>query len=449
MQPGGVVTQRNLRNRAMALFCACALGLGLPAHAQEEPMKLSMQSALLFALKESPRLAQMQERRTQAKFASDEADSVYMPQISARAEVGAEYNDPGIYDRGRLLTTSDGNTTAAVLVNLSLRQMIYDAVNAAESEKRTQLMTSAERSLRVEERDVLSRTIRSYLEVYRLERDVENNHVFLDSMTHLVERLRKAYEAGAESKAKMKYADARLTLAQSRYTMSQSTLNDARNKLQQYTGVLPAFTTALPSELDLTRNELDYYQKLSLERNQELKLNHSNILAGKHEVEKARGAYMPKVNFVLEGEHDNNINQLRQRNARAMFQVQYDVFNGNATDASVNRANSKLREMEFERKEILDQIRTEVAQVYNEILSARQTIELKKKEAQAYRATREVNMQALGKGDLDTFEVIENEERLQTANQDINRLESQLYASSYDLLRQIGTLEKARFCESC
>lgn len=417
---------------------------------EDDPViSLSMQTAVLFALDENPRVEQSKEQKNQATFSADEARSVYYPQVSFSGEFGREYNDPGLYSPNVEDGRKESNVTSASQTNLSLRQMILDVPARQEVLRREQLASSAGLSVVLEEEDIVSKTIEAYLDVFRLQKNVENNQVFLESMTALTERLRVAFEAGAESRSKMKYAQARLALAQARHASSKTELAEAIKDLEKYTGPLPDFVASLPPELDLTQKDVDYYYTLALAQNTDIALNDSDRVAGERDIVKARGGYFPKVNLLVEGQQDTNYGELTQKQGRAVVQMQFDLFKGFAGKAATQRAESRVREIDYAKEEILDNIRTSLAQAFADIISSRETIDLKVSEAGSYEALRDVNLQALGKGDIEIFDVIENEERLQSANQELVRLKTDLYRRSYQLLRIIGALGKARFCQTC
>lgn len=437
-----------LKTSVAALSCVvCLCVLGVPAATAEDPMDLSLQSAVFFALEESMRIGVSEEQAVQAEHAIDEARSSYFPQVEVSSEIGAEYNDPGVYKAGA--GADGGNITSAGGLRFSMRQMIFDGPAIAEVDRRKKVAEAADVMTVVTSQQVISDAVKIYLDIYKFQNEYTTARNLVKSLDYYVNRLKQAVGAGAESEAKYKYAKARLDLAMSRSTSAAASVNESVHKLQRYTGPLPEFSAMRPVELDLLEYDIEFLEAMAVTQNPELLLADFNIEASKLDVKRQNREYLPKVNFVMEGRHDQNFGEVREREGRAMVQIKYDIFKGGAREASKKRLLSRVKEMEYEKEDMLREIKTDLSTAYSEILSDKEKAALKQKEVLSYIDLQKINQEALDQGDLDIFEVIENEERLGNAQSELNQLDVNLYKKSYELLQHIGALKKQRFCESC
>lgn len=442
--------------KQMRVFLHCAL-LGVAtitllhgafAYAQEEEaMPLSLQSAVMFALQESPKIGISEEQTVQAGEAINEAKSVYYPKVDVSTEIGKEYSDPGIY--GPLATTDDPNLTTAANARLSLRQIIFDGAVFTEVDRREQALQSAHASSLITQQQIASDTIKNYLDIYKYQNDYANAQNLIKSLEFYVNRLKQAVDAGAESEAKFKFAQARLDLAKNRINTANSALNESTHKLQLLTGPLPAFLTVKPEELNLTSYELDFFHELAVSDNPELLLAESDIKTGKLDVKRQHKEFLPKLNLVADASQEQHFGELREREARAMIQLKYDIFDGFARESTEARLKSRVRELEYEKEDTLREVKSELSTLYSEILADQEKAKLKQKEIVSYISLQKINLEALDQGDMDIFEVIENEERLNTAQSELNQLTVNTFIRSYQILRFIGAMKKQRFCESC
>ncbi len=415
-----------------------------------EGLEISLASAVLFALEEDPQIKMALERTKQAGYALDEARADYYPQISLRASTGKEFNDPAAFKGADAGVRKDHLNTSAE-ASLSLRQVIFDVATFAEIDRRKTLVDSADLEALISRQEIIEETVGAYLTVLQKQQDLEESRVFLQEMTALIDRISKAYEAGAESKGKLDYARARLESAKSAFTRTQSSLEDALDTLESITGKLSAFRAYEPKAIDLSGYGLEFLYDLAMGRNPDIHLSHIQLDAEQANLRKEFGEYFPEFNFLVEAEqsHDEGGDIGRVRQASAMLEMRYDLFSGFSRKARGNRVESRIAEIEWEKREKERDIKKNIQLAYNEMTSSRQTIESKQKELNSYLELKRLYKRQLGQGEIDLFEVIENEERINRANTEIHGLQHDLYLRSYELLRLVGSLRKTRFCESC
>lgn len=411
---------------------------------------ISLESAILFSLYESTKIKIAEERQNQAEYSIDEAKSEYYPDITLTVEGGVEYNDPA----GFADPPADGSTSYTGVssdINLSLRQMIFDKTKFMEVARRQQLVStkSIESELIIE--DVLENTITTYIDVLAAQKEAYLSGEMLVNLNELVEKIQFAYESGGLSKARFDFANARLALAESKYNASVSNYKDAVSRLEALIGPMPEYLVIEPDTLNVQEYDMNFYKHLAKKKNAELQLINSNITATKYDFRRQKATYLPKVDFVWEaGQGYNQGGDVgRARDSSAMFRLQYDIFKGGERQAAKERIKSKIRELEYEKEDLIKEITKNVKVSYNEIQGIKDTIQAKSREVDAYLSLREIAQRASAEGEVDLFQSIENEEDIYDSLNQIFKLEADSYKKSYSLLKLIGSLKKTKFCESC
>lgn len=392
----------------------------------------------------------LQEQVKQTGYALEEAKAAYYPSVEVQAEAGREFNDPAAFNDSES-SSKRSNVNNSIDVNLSLRQMIFDRARTSEIARREKLGDSKRVEAVITEQDVMTDTVNAYLDVLAAQKEVRASADVLKTVMALVEKVRLAYEGGAESRAKFDFSTARLALAKSKYNKAVAAYKDSVSGLETLTGVLPAFTVTEPEELEIQTYDLEFYRHLAANKNSDVVLIDSNIEAASMDLEKQKAAYLPKVDFVIETGHsiDKGGEVGHVRDASAMVQVKYDIFKGFQRRAAENRVASRIKELSYEKEDILKDVRDQVQSAYHDINSLHNTIEAKKAEARSYISLREINRKSVEEGEVDLFEAIKNEEDLGDALLELSGLQDDLHRKSYEMLRLIGALKKSKFCESC
>ena len=83
---------------------------------------ISLNTIILFALENNPQIEALEYRKDQADHAIREKWSEYLPQVTARAEFGREYNEPG----GGDIAPGSGKTNNAANLAFTIEQVIFN-----------------------------------------------------------------------------------------------------------------------------------------------------------------------------------------------------------------------------------------------------------------------------------------------------------------------------------
>jgi len=410
-----------------------------------EKLDLSLSSVVLFALHENPDIGMAQEKATQSEFFIEEAKADYYPTLQMTASGAREYNNPASGADGSVVNNSSS-------LSLVAEQVIFNGFETVEEVRRRKELTEvAHYQTRGVINEVLNDSINYYLSIYRYQKTLDDMDHFIAEVDKVVETIKQMYEAGAASKAMLDYAQSRLSFARTEYNDAMASLNDALSNLEFLTGRLPPFNAIPPEQLHPDKLDIDEYLDFAMDNNTDIKLNESDRQAMKHTLNIERSAYFPDVSLRLEaGQTNNDGGEVGpDKNVKALFEVQYEIFDGFARKNATKRTKSQLKELDIREDKIVSELKKDIKLYYNQIQSIKSAIELTQDEIVSNEALQELNRENFKLGTINLIELIEGEERLNAARIREHTLMSNLYLNTYQLLLEVGSLKEHYFCGSC
>lgn len=422
---------------------------GITAEAETAPTQLqspdvlTLESAVLFAFHENPDIQISKLREDQAYYAAETAKSGLYPQLDLTTEISQQYNAPS-------RTTPSG---ASYKVALAARQRIYDGRSTQEQiAQKEQEHQSAAIYTEIGQEEVLFKVIENYLIILRLQRTAMHNKHLVNVLSDISEKVRYSTEIGGSSQAKLDYSKARLAFAKNQLTETITSLNDAINDLEALTGPLPPFTAVLPQNIKISQYHLDEYQELARQYNNEVILNQSDHKALQHQWNSEKGKKKPQINFHLkatESDDEGGVNVDRKREGRAILEMRYNIFDGWKRDNTMNRIDSKIKELEVNNSKIEKDLTRDIKQAYNQLIAIQQSVKATDEEIQANKSLQKLNRENFELGTIDIIELIEGEERLNIAYAKRHQLISDYFMNMYGLVLRVGLIDKTFFCVSC
>ena len=440
-----------LRITVMACFFLCVLSYGASDCVAQDQNVLSLDSAVLFALHESLDTKIATEQAKQAQYSLDEAKAEYAPEIRFTGSIAKEYNSPATFEEDGAVFNAGFATTNTYDVGVTLRQVLFDKTKTREVLARKKRLQASNFEVDIVEADLIEEVVFAYIDVLKAQKDLKFSKTAFHGIEKLVQKVEVAFEAGGESKAKLDFAQARLSLAESNYNNAESSFHNAKTTLEALTGPLPDFVAQEPEGLRINDHDLDYYEDLAAKENGELKVIQSGIEAAQSDFQKQRANYLPTVNLVADASQTNDkggdVGKVRA--ASIGIEVDYLLFSGFQREAQKNSAASRVRQLELEKEDLIKDITAEIKLNYQDIQATYQEIVTKFQEVKSYYSLRKIADKSLEEGELDLFQSIENEENIYEAVTEIYNLKSEIYKSSYSLLKLISSLKKQSFCGSC
>lgn len=411
------------------------------------PIEMSLSTAILFALNSNPDVEIAKTRAEQAEHFLEEGKAPLLPQVTFKADGGAQYDKPS--------ASTDGwksDTVETYDLNVTVEQLIYDGNRTtSEIKRRNELVNVGNMKTEIKAQEVISDTIKHYLDVLRYQKAVSDMRLFLTKVQGIVDIVEDMYEAGGTSKTTLDYAQSRLSFAEAEMNNTISSLNSSISKLEFLTGKMPPFLAEAPDELNPDQYRMDFYLELAKAGNAKVLENAYAKEAAHLKVKNEMGKYHPQVKFQLETAtaYNDGGDTGPDRGWGAVLRLEYQIFDGFARRAAKNKANSFVRELEIKDRKIIKELQRDLELAYNQVVSLEETIRATEAEIQSNIALQELNRENFKLGEINIIELIEGEERLNSSRIKRHRLRSDLMRSTYNLLILAGELTDQYFCESC
>ena len=421
--------------------------LFISAYNQATAAELSLEQAIALALQNSPEINIAGEQTIQSGFAVEEAKGIYYPQVDVFAEAGREFNDPG-NTRGSTIATGEAITNNSVNTTLSINQQLFDGFKTTEEiKRRKQLVSSSEiQAIRIKEQ-IMMDTIEAYLSILRYQRADKASFIFLHGMDEVEKKLVLMVNAGAESPAKLKFVQARLASARQNKINILSNLASAKHDLEKIVGQQINFEAQYSFDAHRVYDNIDTHYNLAFEHNKELLVQQSDRKALEHQLASLHGGKYPTLNALvrLNQNHDVGGEIGRDRNASAMLQANFRVFDGFTGNASRNRVASQINEIDYSIDETKRDIRQRIKNLFNQYGSLSEEWNVLQQEITANDRVRSLNQIQFEIGDADILELIEGEERYFNSRVRKYDIEFDYNITIYQLMQQSGLLTESAF----
>lgn len=441
-------------NSKFLMSCALIVGVTFgQSHAQDDNIyKLSLESAILYALKDNPDINIAAERNNQQGFNVQRAKSVFYPQITFNALYGPEYNDPGSLDSVSPTSAEKSTFGPSFDSSLTANQFIYDGrTSQSEYQRQKELKRSAEIDGVITTNDVLTDTIESYMNLLALQKTLKDSQKFLNRMQELEKIVTLQTEEGAENKAIQNYVQSRVSFAQSQFENIAASYSGAITKLEYLVGDLPDFQVSKPNPISVVNKDMQKYIQTALDLNNDIQLQKSEINVLTEAKNREKGSLYPTINFIAElaTTHDVGGEVGRKNFAAAQVQLNYKIFDGFAKDAAIGDAKSKIAEAEFQKQKLVKETKQQTKLLYNQIVAIQKDLEITAQEIESNKKLQILSQQQFDFGEGDLIKLVEGEERLNSAISRKNQLERDLLLNTYQLIRVAGLMDKTMFCKSC
>lgn len=289
-----------------------------------------------------------------SSFASDEAFSAYLPQVSAIADAGSRFT-------GSNLQVISEPKRDGLNANLNVKQLLYDfgATSANYDAAKMRELASAER-LNTKRSELAFRAANVYFELIRAK---QLNTLAADnyaSRLSIVNMVKERYELGGGSKVDVIRAEARLTDASAAKVSADIALRLAEAGYKEIFGESAA-ETLIPQDvpIELANQAIeDLAVKYGAVREAKAQLQ-GNLADAKA----AESRLLPVISFELNGgrrEQETYNGPYFESNAH--LTMRYNLFTGGADTARKDQAYSRAEQTEQEMNNLVLQVNRSIAQ---------------------------------------------------------------------------------------
>ncbi|GHC30781.1 outer membrane protein [Aidingimonas halophila] len=380
------------------------------------------------------------------KEATDEryyqARSALLPQVSLTASRTETNQDIVSSDNEEY--ASGSTSYPATTYGASIEQSIYDYSRWAAFDKAKLEIKQAASELEVARQDLFIRVAERYFDALSLYETLSYLQAEKESVEANLEETRARYEDGLVREVEFLDARARFQQVDARELEVQNELRDALEGLSEITGQRPSSLQPVSSGLQLERpdpDSLEEWEELARERSPRLKAAHLGTEVASQEIKESRGGHLPTLDLNVNYENDDTEGSLFGGGSQVETQdiavtLNVPVYSGGNTSSQVREGESLLESSQSRLERIRRELRREVRNGYQGILTAisrEESLEQSLEASERVVESREVGVES---GTTPVLDLLD-------AERDLFYARSELASARYDYLMSVLNLKHA------
>jgi outer membrane protein len=408
----------------VVLLATIELSLPAPAGAQ-----MTLEQAFVAAYQTNPTLSADREG---LKILDED---VAAAKSQGRPSLVAE----GTFTRAELDVSGNGYIMGGRLTQPVFRGFrVANNVRAAETNVR-----AGRESLRQSEIDLFQNITEQYSAVLRDREILALNESLIGILSTVRVGEQRRLELGERTKTDLSQSDARLAEARATLSRAQQRAAESATRFRSFVGVLPDALAPLPPLQRLPSNR-DEAIDLAMQFNPRVRQKKLSAQVARHQVNAAKGALLPSVDFVASANKRDEIVQILGRAVRQDFAtlqavVTIPLFQGGAEHAAVRRARHTYNVRVYEIEEESRAVYADAAVAWDRLIAARQARAALNDAIMANEtAVKGVRREALS-GSRTTLDVLDAERELRDARIAHAAAVHDEYVASFGLLAALGT----------
>ncbi|MFC3226717.1 TolC family outer membrane protein [Marinibaculum pumilum] len=429
-------TGKSATRRAVlaSLIASTALAAGLGA----APVRAeTLTDALVETYRTNPSL----EAQRAALRATDEnvpqALSGWRPSVSVSSSIGKSR-----VSTDNALIGGPNRTLTPISNSLTVSQPVYSGgVTSASTRAAEAQVEAARATLTSTEQSVLLNTVTAYFDVLQNQALVRLQQNNVQVLERQLEASEDRFRVGEITRTDVAQAEARLSLARSNLITAEGNLVNSRATYEQAVGRLPGAleTPDLPPDLPGT---VESAIEESLNINPTLQQAKFTELQSRHTIRATSGQLLPSVSVSGTAQQDRDTSQqdLTTNNFSLIASVSVPLYQSGSVYSSVRQARQLNSQDRIEIDQARRNVVQSVTQAWENLQTARSTIEAQRAQIAANRIALDGVIQEAQVGTRTTLDVLNAEQELLQAQVSLVQAERNEYVSAYTLLSSIGRL---------
>lgn len=206
-------------------------------------------------------------------------------------------------------------------------------------------------------------TLSAYIDMMKNKELLDTQKENVAIHTEIFKKVQKLYDAGLTTLSEVNKIESALALANANYVVQENSLIDASHTMQRIVGhkldvqsmVKPASDIALPAMLEEATD-------VATKNNPSLLVSKYNIELARATYEEKKSPFYPSVDLELSQSYNKNLSGVdgKYENLKAMAYLRYNLFNGFADKAGMQKSVSTIhQEMEIRnrlQREVIERI---------------------------------------------------------------------------------------------
>ncbi len=345
-----------------ALLAATAL-VAIPGNLTAE--RLELKTAVETAMQTNPEINQAVENKTAIEFEREQAQGLFLPQISVEGSVGIRR----LENATRKSLGIANQELYPIEGGLRVRQLLYDG-GARSNEVKRQASRTDGAAFRVEERAqfVALQVSRQYLDYLLQQRIVAASEDNIAFHSKLVGDLREGVSKGSISIADQQQAEERQQAARARLTEANQDLVNTAASFRTLTGLDLIDGAALPPSLaDSIPATLEASLIRTREQNPRIREAQADLDAAHAVVTKAKSEMAPTLSLEGNARIGDDIDGFRGQtnDLQGGLVMRWDIFSGGIKRAKVQEMYRREREALFRLEQMMREAEEDARVAWN------------------------------------------------------------------------------------
>jgi outer membrane protein, adhesin transport system len=432
-----------MTSKNILILAAFSAGMFLASSAWSSADAASLEEAVSLAIGTNPRVGVVSNDRKAVDEELRQGVALYYPSVDLQASSGADWNE-----NATTAACCSGNdrTLWRNQATLTISQLLFDG-HFADNEVARQEARVKSAAYRVSEAAefVGLDAIEAYLEVLRHRDRLVNSEQNVIVHQNTLGDVQLRSQAGGGNIADVRQAEARLASAESAMTQIRGDLNDAEYRYINVVGVAPDSLSTPTVPYDLLPASLEDSVAVSLANSPTIAFSRADVETAAAEAAQQTAAYWPDLRLELTGDvTDNDSGSTRtDYNASALVVMRWNLYRGGADSARVREFKHRLAEATDQLLINERQVAEDARVSWNAIQTARQSVEILKREVDANQSTRDVYRQQFDIGQRGLLDLLDSDNELFLSRDSlITATYAEMFAA-YRLLATSGSLVEA------
>lgn len=363
------MTKTRQTTSALALVCALALGVSVPAFAQDKPTETTLSQAVSIGVMTNPEYGQVAASRRATDEELNQAKALYLPSIDFRGDAGFERTDsPSTRSSG-----DDDETFSRYDAQLTLTQMLFNggSTRFENARQKERVISSAHRVRETAELTGLA-IVESFLEVMRqrellsITRDNVAEHEAIMAM------IEEGVNAGRSTGADLEQIKARLASARAQESTVRQQLRNAESTYLREVGDMPKDLVMPAVPVNAIAADVEAEVKAALVSSPTLDVRESDIEVAIAEKDAQYASLYPSLDLQLGARQGHNVGGLegRDRSASALLVTNWNLYRGGADVARIREFKHRHQQAKEVRDIDARQLEDDVRQTWASMVSA-------------------------------------------------------------------------------
>ena len=396
----------------------------------------SLSEALAMSYRTNPDLQAARRALGAVNEGVPQALAGWRPNVNVQASAGQQRVDQ------QDSTFSEEETTTPLSGRFEVEQPLYRGGRTSASTQRAVSNVGAERARLLDtEQDVLLRTVRAYMDVWRDQAILRLNKSNVEVLRRQLEATQDRFDVGEVTRTDVSQAESRLSRAIADRVAARGQLQASRAAYQEVVG-RPPEKLADPKPPTTLPANLDKVIEIARSQNPQVRAARFSELAARKNVRAVSGELLPEASLL--GRASKSANQSSSDSEREVFellaQVTIPLYQSGAVYSRVREAKQTANQRRLELRSARRTVEQEAVNAWEDLKAAQAQIQAFQDQVESAEIALEGVRQENQVGARTVLDVLDAEQELLNAQVDLVRAQRDEIVANYTVLFSLGRL---------